>query len=480
VIVQPPDESSIRRRVAEAGQEHVFRFWNELPEEGQRRLLGQLAAVDFEELGRLVDQHITHSRPHELPPNLEPAPFIPIPRTEDQWAERRRVSDLGESLLAGGKVAAMVVAGGQGTRLGFDGPKGAFPIGPVSGRSLFAIFADTLHAARRTFGAPIPWYIMTSPANNRETQDFFEAHNCFDLPCTEVKFFAQGVMPAVDLKGRLILAARDELAWNPDGHGGSLRALAAGGMLADMAARGVEYISYFQVDNPLVPALDPVFLGYHAQASSDLSSKVVRKREPKEKLGVFGTSGGKHYVIEYFDVPDAMGAERAADGSLRFAAGNVAIHILSRRFVERLTAGGRFALPFHRATKKIPYVDETGRQVTPSEPNGVKLESFIFDALPMAERTVVLEVDRRQEFSPVKNASGEDSPDSARADMIRLAAKTMEQAGVRVPRSPQGEPAFKIEINPLAARDPEELKVLVARLNLHNVASDLYLGPEVL
>ena len=473
-----PDEQVLRRRAADASQDHVFRFWGDLPEEGRRRLLAQLAEVDFEELAELIDLHVTHRRPPELPPDLEPAPFIPLPTTDAERSRRDAMRQKGEELLAAGKVAPMVVAGGQGTRLGYEGPKGAFPIGPVSGRTLFDVFAEALHAARRSYSVSIPWYIMTSRANDLATRDFFEAHNFFDLPRPDVKFFTQGMMPAIDLQGKLIMSARDQLTWSPDGHGGSIRALARTGTLADMASRGIEHISYFQVDNPLVPPLDPVFIGHHADAASDMSSKMARKREPKEKLGAFCLSRGRLHVIEYSDLPDPLAEARNPDGRLRFEAGSIAIHILSRAFVERLGAGRRFALPFHRAEKKIPHLDERGNLVSPTRPNGIKFETFVFDALPMAANPIVLEIDRTVEFSPVKNAVGLDSPATAQRDMIRLAAQWLEEAGVEVPRQPDGTPTYKVEVSPLAARNVEELRALVARLNLRTVTGDLYLGLE--
>jgi len=473
-----PDEQVLRRRAADAGQDHVFRFWGDLPEEGRRRLLAQLAELDFEELAELIDLHVTERRPPELPPDLEPAPFIPLPTTDAARARRDAMRQKGEELLVAGKVAPMVVAGGQGTRLGYEGPKGAFPIGPVSGRTLFDVFAEAIHAARRSYGASIPWYIMTSRANDLATRDLFEAHNFFDLPRPDVKFFTQGMMPAVDFHGKLIMSARDQLTWSPDGHGGSIRALARTGTLADMASRGIEHISYFQVDNPLVPPLDPVFIGHHADAASDMSSKMARKREPKEKLGAFCLSRGRLHVIEYSDLPDPLAEARNPDGTLRFEAGSIAIHILSRAFVERLGAGRRFALPFHRAEKKIPHLDERGNLVSPTRPNGVKFETFVFDALPMAANPIVLEIDRTVEFSPVKNAVGLDSPATAQRDMIRLAAQWLEEAGVEVPRQPDGTPTYKVEVSPLAARNVEELRALVARLNLRTVTGNLYLGLE--
>ena len=471
------DEAAIRRRVADAGQDRVFRFWNDLPAEGRRRLLAELQEVDFGELSRLVRNLVLEAGPAALPPDLEPAPFIPLPRTEEDRRRRRRMADLGEELLRAGRVAALVVAGGQGTRLGYDGPKGAFPIGAVSGRPLFQIFADAILAARRAYAAPIAWYVMTSRANDQATRDFFEAHNYFDLPRADVAFFIQGMMPAVDFSGQLILAEKDRLAWNPDGHGGTIRALARTGMLDRMRERGTEHISYFQVDNPLVPPLDPVFIGAHADAASDMSSKMARKRDPEEKLGHFCLSGGRLHVIEYSDMPGDLARQHRADGALRFEAGSIAIHVLARRFVERLTAGRRFALPFHRADKKVRCVDDAGRVAEPDRPNGVKFETFLFDALPLARNPVILEIDRAEEFSPVKNADGLDSPATARRDMVRQAARRLEEAGLRVARDARGEPAVQVEINPLAARQADELRAEAARRDIRSVTEDLYLGP---
>ena len=473
----PPDESAIRRRAADAGQDHVFRFWADLSGYGRRRLLEQLAEIDFRQLGRLIERHVRHPEPENLPADLQPAPFIPLPTTDAQRRECCHAHGRGDRLIAAGKVAAFTVAGGQGTRLGYNGPKGAFRVGPVSERPLFQVFAEGILAVRRASGAAIPWYVMTSETNDQATRDFFAEHDYFGLPRGDVLFFRQGMMPAVDFKGRLILSAPDSLARSPDGHGGSLLALARRGMLADMADRGIEHISYWQVDNPLVPPLDPVFLGYHADAGSDMSSKMARKRDPFEKLGNFCLSGDRLHVIEYSDMPDDLAEQTDGEGRLRFEAGSIAIHILARRFVERLTAGGEFALPFHRAEKKIPYVDEAGETVTPDEPNGVKFEMFVFDALPLAENPVVLEIDRAREFSPVKNAQGEDSPATARRDMVRLAADRLEAAGVAVPRDNTGEPTVQVEISPLAARTGEELKRVCADRGLTEIAGDTYIGP---
>jgi UDP-N-acetylglucosamine/UDP-N-acetylgalactosamine diphosphorylase len=478
-VTDPLSEAdAIRRRVAEAGQDHVFRFWDDLSDDGRRRLLSQLAEVDFQELRGLVETHIHHPTPTGLPADMEPAPFIPLPRTDEQRAERDRMRERGRQLVADGKVAAFTVAGGQGTRLGYDGPKGAFPVGPVSGRPLFQIFADGIRAARRAAGAAVPWYVMTSEANDEATRTFFAEHDGFGLPEDDVRFFRQGMMPAVDFDGRLILQAPDRIARSPDGHGGSLLALSRSGMLADMADRGIEHVSYWQVDNPLVPPADPVFLGYHVERGSEMSSKMARKRHPGERIGVFCTCGGALHVIEYSDLPDHLAEARDEDGNLRYEAGSIAIHAIARTFVERLAAGRTFGLPFHRAEKKIAYCDENGNTVTPDEPNGVKFEMFVFDALPMAKNPIVLEIDRSREFSPVKNAEGEDSPATARRDMVRLAARMLDDAGIDVPRDDGGEPTVQVEISPLAARTVEELKAVCDDRGITKITEDTYIGPE--
>ncbi len=473
-----PDADAVRRRAEEAGQGHVFRFWDELPEERRERLLEEVAQVDFDELSRLVEELVEGDQTAEMPDDLEPAPFIPLPTSDEERRRRDEMRRLGRDLIAAGRVGALTVAGGQGTRLGYEGPKGAFPVGPVSGRPLFQLFAEGLLAARRAHGAAVPWYIMTSRANDQATRDFFEAHGYFDLPRQDVRFFTQGRMPAVDFEGRLILADKDRLFWSPDGHGGTIRALARTGMLEDMLSHGIEHISYFQVDNPLVQPVDPVFIGYHASASSDMSSKMARKRDAGEKLGHFCESDGRLIVVEYSDMPQELTEQRDEDGRLRFEAGSIAIHVISRRFVERLTEADRFALPFHRAEKKVPCVNEAGRRREPDEPNGVKFETFIFDALPMAENPIVQEIDRAEEFSPVKNADGPDSPATARRDMVRQAARWLEAAGVDVPRNDEGEPAVRVEISPLVARDAEELREWVEQEGVKEIDEDLYIGPS--
>jgi UDP-N-acetylglucosamine/UDP-N-acetylgalactosamine diphosphorylase len=272
-----------------------------------------------------------------------------------------------------------------------------------------------------------------------------------------VFFFQQGMMPAFSMDGRLLLAEKDSLALSPDGHGGSLRALDRSGALADMRKRGIEHLSYFQVDNPLVHAIDPLFLGLHDLTGSEMSSKTIPKAHALEKVGNFVVGDGVLQVIEYSDLPEELAKQTNPNGTLRFNAGSIAIHALRVSFVERLNSGGQLRLPWHRAEKKVPYADENGNIVKPEKPNAVKLEQFVFDAIPLAKNAIVYTTDRAEEFSPVKNAQGDDSPATSRRDQIRRAAEWLEAAGCDVPRK-NSEPDCVLEISPLFAVSAEQTK----------------------
>ncbi len=442
----------MRAAFEHAGQPHVLAFWDRLTEPQRSSLLDDLACVNIDQLPHLREI-VTGGAPQAAAPaDIEPAEVLS--RGDAEQAE-----PIGRKALSDGRVAAFTVAGGQGTRLGFEGPKGAFPISPVRNKPLFQLFAEAVLASRRRYRAAIPWYIMTSPQNDAETRAFFEQHGYFGLEPDSVHFFRQGVMPAFDREGNILLDEPHRLALSPDGHGGSLLAMATTGTLADMAARGVAYISYFQVDNPLVNCLDPAFLGLHIERGSEMSSKTLPKADDLERVGNFVVAGGHLSVIEYSDLPEALARQRNADGTRRFDAANIAIHVLSRAFVERLTADPTsFALPWHLANKKVPHVDlVSGERVEPAEPNAIKLEAFIFDALPMARDPILLETSRAEEFSPVKNPEGVDSAETARRDMSRRAARWLEAARVRVPHGRDGEPDCRCEISPLFALDAKQL-----------------------
>ncbi len=444
---------SIRSLLEKAGQDHVLAFWGGLSSEERDLLLSDIARCDVGRLAAWREAAVGGGSAGPAVQQVEPAPII------SKNTVSSAIVDHGRELLARGKVAALTVAGGQGTRLGFDGPKGAFAISPVRNKPLFQLFGEQILATQRRYGAEIHWYVMTSPANDAATRAFFVERGFFGLAQGQVHCFQQGVMPAFGLDGRILLDQKHRLALSPDGHGGSLRALSESRMLADMTERGIAYISYFQVDNPLVTCMDPVFLGLHAERKSEMSSKVIPKAEDLERVGNFVLADGRLVVIEYSDLPMDVAHARNPDGSRRYDAANIAIHVLSRSFVEKLTADrAAFGLPWHVAKKMVPYFDvSTGNRVEPEEPNAIKLEAFIFDALPLAENPILLEASREEEFSPVKNATGVDSVESARRDMSLRAARWLEAAGTKIPRDGKGAPAGRFEISPLVALDAEEL-----------------------
>ncbi len=446
----------IRRVLRKYGQAHLLTFWDELAAAERDALRADLARVDFEQVARLVPTHVLSAPEAGVEHAIEPPEVM---RIAPGSPEHREAAAAGAEMVAAGQVAALVVAGGQGTRLGYDGPKGMFPISPVKNKSLFQLFAESILSAQRSCGGMVPWYIMTSDLNDAPTREYFAANKYFGLRPENVIFFRQGMMPALGTDGRILLDQKHRVAVSPDGHGGALRALATTGALRDMARRGVQAISYFQVDNPLVRPVDPVFLGLHRKCESQLSSITVTKVDDLEKVGNFARVGGRTCVIEYSDLPEALARSRNADGSRRLNYGSIAIHVFARSFVERLTENiHAMKLPWHRALKKVPYIRlESGERIDPAEPNAVKLEMFVFDALPLADRTLILESRRAEVFSPVKNATGVDSAESARRDLTARAAAWLASCGVNVPRRPDGQVDATLEISPLFAQDREEL-----------------------
>jgi UDP-N-acetylglucosamine/UDP-N-acetylgalactosamine diphosphorylase len=449
---------SLDERLAAVGQQRLAATLARLTGAEEARLRDQVEALDLDLVGNLVGDLVEEGAPPQLGriEPLAPEDVIPIPRTEADRERAREAAAAGADALRNGRVAAVLLAGGQGTRLGFDGPKGAFPFAPITRTTLFAHHAAKIAAVRERYGATIPWYILTSPQNDDETRAFFAEHGHLGLDPASVRFVVQGTLPAVDREsGAILLDAPDRLSLSPDGHGGLLSALRASGALDEMEAAWATTIFTFQVDNPLLPVCRPDVIGHHVRAEADMSSMAVRKLAPEERMGVIARVGGRTGVVEYSDVPDELAAQRDADGELAYWAGSIAVHCIEVAFVRELTEGG-LRLPYHRALKRVPHVDADGRPVDPEEPNAVKFETFLFDALPSARRSVTVEARREDTFSPIKNADGADSPATARRDLNRLHARWLEAAGARVPRDADGEPV-DLEIDPRCALDAEEL-----------------------
>jgi UDP-N-acetylglucosamine/UDP-N-acetylgalactosamine diphosphorylase len=451
-MVRVPED--LWQKLKNYGQEHTLAWWDHLQDGEREELVSQLQALDLKELRRLFSER-EKSFPVPSFDRISPLEVVQLD------ADNREARRLGEESLDRGEVAVLLVAGGQGSRLGFPHPKGMYPIGPVSNKSLFQIHAEKVLARSRRHGKPIPFMVMTSPATHEETESFFKEHRYFGLPAGGVFFFCQGTMPALDMKtGKLLLETKGRLFTSPNGHGGTLTALAETGLLEQMRGRGIRQVFYFQVDNPLVKVADPVLLGHHLKAEAEISSKVVAKESPHDKLGNMVLIDGRCSIIEYSDLPDDLANQRDETGQLRIWVGNPAIHIFSVEFLSRVTQR-QSSIPFHVARKKVPHVDGKGMPVNPERENALKFEKFIFDVFPLAKRWTAVETSRQEEFVPLKNASGADSPTSVRQAMCHEAATWLEKAGVRVPRQTSGEASVPLEINPLFALDAEELAAKV-------------------
>lgn len=446
-----------REILAPRGQEHVLAWWDELDSQQRADLLTDLESIPWDVLDALVESHVLNSSPSEPPADLSPPLIHPSKPGPDRTPLYDKAKNVGRQLIQAGKVAAFTVAGGQGTRLGHDGPKGTLVVTPVAGRTLFQLFAESILATRRRYDAVVPWYVMTSRANHTQTVGFFERHDFFGLPRQDVMLFRQGMLPAFDFSGRLLLDGKHSVALAPDGHGGSLKALVESGALEQMRSRGIDIISYFQVDNPLVSPLDPLFIGLHAETDSEMSSKVTAKADDLERVGNVCMQGGSLRVIEYSEFPDHLARARDADGRRKFDAANLAIHLLDVAFVRRIV-GESFRLPFRRAEKTVVHIDKDGAVQQPGRPNAVKLEMFVFDALPLARNPLLLEVERAEEFSPIKNPTGVDSLKSSQRDQIARSCRWLESSGVHVPRKPNGDPDIAVEIAPGFALDAAGVK----------------------
>jgi UDP-N-acetylglucosamine/UDP-N-acetylgalactosamine diphosphorylase len=448
-----PDWKKIIERVYQNQQEHIFRFWNELSPESQQCLIDQISRIDFTLLADLINSMKLKT---DAQVEVELSASV-VTTLEDRKIMDARMLPLGEEALLKGELAAFLVAGGQGSRLGLSGPKGCYPITPVKRKSLFQLHAEKILARAKKYRANIPWYIMTSMDNHQDTIDFFCQHNYFGFNNSDVVFFSQDMLPAIDRNGKLLLDAKDHIFENPNGHGGTIKAIWDSGALQDMHRRKIKYLFYFQVDNVLIDICDPVFIGHHIYQGAEMSNKVVRKRHPEDRLGVVCRINGKDGVIEYSDLSPEKKYARLPDGRLEYAAGSIAIHIINTSFIEKENRNG-FRLPYHIAEKSIACIDPSGQRVNPAEKNGVKFETFIFDALLDAEKVFTMETDWDQEFSAVKNSAGSESPATAKADLLRTYANWLEAADIIIPRNADQTPVFNLEISPAFALNADDVR----------------------
>jgi len=448
-------------RLKAIGQEHLIAFWNRLASAEQETLAGQIEGIDAELFRKLQDEHRRQmtagddvgSKWAALAAQAEPPHAMRLDGSGVSFSSDD-ARDAGAAALKAGQVGMILVAGGLGTRLGFDQPKGMFPIGPLSGRSLFQVLIEQLLAVSRRHGARIPLCVMTSPATDAETRRFLRENQNFGLPDGDLAIFCQATMWAVSSDfSRILLESPGSLFLGPDGHGGMLSAFNRTGALAEAERRGIKHLFYGQIDNPLLQVCDELLIGSHILAGSEMTTQVVPKRDPLERVGNVVQIDGRSQVIEYSDLPEEFARQRDMDGALYLWAGNLAIHVFDLAFLSR-QAREPSALPFHVAKKKVACLDENGQLVEPQEPNALRFERFIFDLLPRAERALVVEADPFDAFAPVKNSDDEptDNPRLAKAAILALHRALLERAGIEVAAG------VPVEINPLWASTEAEIR----------------------
>lgn len=396
----------IRKLLRKHSQEHLLMKYDELDKVGKKQLLDLIETIDFDLMERLYQKATTPVI--EENSTIEPISYI----DKDTLAEGDAAfyKEIGKTAIKYGKVAAVTMAGGQGTRLGFNGPKGAFVFYPEKNKSIFEALADTMNGACKKYNVEIPWYIMTSRANNEETIKFFEAHNYFGYPEGKIKFFIQGELPMMDFNGKILLDEKGFPKMAANGHGGTLFSMEKTGVLEEMKRDGIWYISVNGVDNILTKPIDPLFIGLMICKRVLGAVKTIYKTNPDEKVGVMCRKNGKVGVVEYTEISKQMANLRNEDGKLVFGDAYALFNLYTIEGLEKIA---EVSLPYHIAVKKANYIDSKGNTIIAEGPNAYKFEMFLFDSYEEFDDVVILRVRRDEEFAPIKNAAGNDSPETA-------------------------------------------------------------------
>ncbi|XP_053195333.1 UDP-N-acetylhexosamine pyrophosphorylase-like protein 1 [Scomber japonicus] len=430
----------VKQSLETAGQSHILQFWSELCEEERDTFLQELSQLDLKGLKGHCEgaARAAASPPDSLDQHLEAVPpeFIGSVRTSDKKCLAEWQNE-GLLQISQNRVAVLLLAGGQGTRLGVQYPKGMYNVGLPSGKTLYQIQAERIHKIQQLAEAKhgskctVPWYIMTSEFTLAPTEKFFKENNYFGLEPSHMVMFEQRMIPAVTFDGKVILQSKGKLAMAPDGNGGLYRALVDNKVLEDMEKRGVEYLHVYCVDNILVKMADPVFIGFCISKGADCGAKVVEKAYPTEPVGVVCKVKGVPQVVEYSEIQPETAQLQGPGGELVYSAGNICNHFFTRTFLQDVAEKFESQLKQHVAIKKVPFVDTCGNQVKPTKPNGIKMEKFVFDVFPFSRNFVAFEVRREDEFSPLKNADGaaSDSPTTARNSLLSQHCRWATAAG---------------------------------------------------
>ncbi len=399
------EEKEIREKLKLYNQEHLLLKYDSMNAENKQKLLNQLSSIDYAQILHLYQ--MTQKELKIENDKIDPISYVDKSKLSNE--EKAHYQEIGESAIRQGKLGFITMAGGQGTRLGHKGPKGTFKL--IGNKTLFELICETLKEGKNKYNTSIPWYIMTSVENNDDTVRFFEDNNYFGYPKNDVVFFKQGELPMIDISGKILLDNNGFVKQAADGHGGIFNAILKNNLLQDMKSRGLEWLFISGIDNCLVKMCDPIFMGLTIEKNYLAAGKSLVKANSKEKVGVFCKRNGKPSVIEYTEISDEMAEMRDEQGELLFGEGHVLMNMFNIKAIENLEKNN---LPYHSAYKKAEYLDATGKLVVPETPNAYKFESFIFDAFSNLDDMLIMRVKREEEFAPVKNAEGVDSPETAR------------------------------------------------------------------
>ncbi len=397
----------VKELLKKYNQEQLLRCYDNLIESKKEELLDQILKIDFNHMQKLYEETKTKKDFKNF--DIKPLAYIDKEKLEKN--EKETYEKEGIEIIKNGKYAVVTMAGGQGTRLGHDGPKGTFELDVEPKRPLFTLLSDTIKEAIKKYDAVIPWYIMTSKENNAQTKDFFKRHNYFEMGEENIKFFIQNEMPMIDTTGKILVDDKGMVKQAADGHGGIFEAMRKEGILEDMEKRGIEWIFIAGVDNVLAKMVDPLLTGIAIDKKCLAAGKSVVKSNPKEKVGVFCKKDGKPSVIEYTEITDEMAEAVDENGELLYGESHILCNLFNIKAIEEISKN---KLPYHSAFKKAKYIDENGVIVVPQEPNAYKFEAFIFDAFERLNDMAIMRVKREEEFAPVKNAEGVDSPETAK------------------------------------------------------------------
>lgn len=395
----------IKHKLKKYGQEHLLNFYDSLDEKKQEKLLEQLNRIDYELINSLYEK--TKKGINHEESKVEPIDFIDKYKLNEEY---KYYEEIGKKAIKEGKLAAVTMAGGQGTRLGHNGPKGTYDIGLESHKSLFELLCDYLKEESKKYDVQIPWFIMTSKENNLDTIEFFKKNKYFGYE-KNIYFFIQGELPMIDTEGKILIGEDGLVKEAADGHGGVYESLLKSGMVEKMKELGVEWVFIGGVDNCLVKMVDPILMGIAIDKKVTAAGKSVVKANPHEKVGAFCKKNGRPSVIEYSEITDEMAEATDKNGNLLYGESHILCNLFNISAIERM---GSEPLPYHSAFKKATYIDKDGNVVVPDSPNAYKFEAFLFDAFGEVDDMAILRVKREEEFAPVKNATGVDSPETAR------------------------------------------------------------------